>query len=187
MGKPSQPKGRRTSTGSREIEVKVTRDKHGRRQVRDAATGRYAAIKRDARRQADLVDRVDKRLKWGSQTNGWWFIPPQAGGKYNWVRRENHPTVIRGFHYKPNSWGPVTGPQNPGLLDERGRPVAPHGTPMSGVVPMDVRMAAQTFGRSMDPSTRAEKFVSRQRAALDYGGPTGRSKVREVGKKKKAR
>jgi hypothetical protein len=131
-----------------------------------------------------MVDRVDKRLKWGSQTNGWWFIPPQAGGRYNWVRQESRPTVIRGFHYKPGDSFPVTGPQNRGLLDDRGHPVAPSGTTMSSAVPKDVWMAAHMFGRAMDPSTQAERFSSRLQAALDYGGPTGRSKVRNVKKKK---
>jgi hypothetical protein len=161
------PRGRRTLGGRREIEVKVTRDRRGRTQVRDAANGQYTKLMRTARRESEKVDRVDKRLKFGAQTNGWWFIPPGAGGTHNWVRQGKEPTTIRGYHYKPGQSFPVTGPNHPGPLDEHGRPYAPYGVPLSSAVPADVWAASSMFSRSFDPSTFRERIGGRLRRLQD--------------------
>lgn len=175
MASSKPPKGRRTSTGAREVHVTVTRDRHGRRQVRDTVSGRYASVAKEGRRQAELVDRVDQRLRFGRQTDGWWFIPPRAGGTHNWVPQQKRPTIIRGYLYRPGSPWPRSTDQNPGPLDRKGRPEIPAGTVLTSAVPRDVWLAGTMFNRSTEPSTKHETFKARRTRATE--GYTDRYRV----------
>ncbi len=161
-------RGHRTRTGSREIEVKVTRDRRGRIQYRNPNDGKYTEIGRENARQKYMTDRVDKRLRWGSQADGWWYIPEQEGGKYHWVRQQDKPTVINGWLYKPGAWWPYTTKQRPGLVDEHGHAYAPPGAPAGSAVPWDVNAAAGIMPRSVDPSTRSERLFDRVRRAFGF-------------------
>lgn len=106
-----------------------------------------------SRSESEKLDRRDKRLRFGEQTNGWWFIPPRnqdrygvvrGGGPYNWVPAERQPTVIRGYHYKPGQWMPIVPPRRE-WSDPQQFAGIPGQTPWGEHVPEDVREAAHTF------------------------------------------
>lgn len=136
---------------------KRVRDANGR--DHDAKTGQYvsqskslwdqprgqriARLQKTAQRESEMVDRVDTRLRFGTATNGWWFIPPRGGGKHNWVRQKDEWTKIRGYWYKPGTWTPVVPPRSEWA--SRHEYPAPSGTPMTSVIPDDVWEAAGMF------------------------------------------
>jgi hypothetical protein len=100
-----------------------------------------------------------------------WFVPPDAGGSRWWVPQQKQPTVIGGYLFRPGSPIPRSTTDRPGLLDERGRPYAPPGTPMSSAVPGPVYAAShfqkESYAKARSDARRRDAALTR---ALRPGG-----------------
>lgn len=192
---------RRADTPAR-VRTRHTRDQIELEVWRDAHTGRFASapagqrkaaeLLRTARRLAGLEDRVDKRLRWGEQTTGWWYMV--KGPRY-WIRQESKPGWHHGYYYKPGIWTPVVPPRSAWESRDSYYGI-PGETPMSGPVPRDVWLAAHMHpedraGKRMgeDSSVRRERFGTRV-GRSGYGGrgedakDSKRFKGRTIKKKK---
>jgi len=122
------------------VEVQVWRDRDGR--IRKAPAGLRALVELRtwARRAVNMEDRTGPPLRYGSAgVAGWWYM---VKGPKRWIRREHRPGWHHGYYYSPRWWMPVVPPR-----DSWEGPHSYHGipgqTPLSHVVPDQVRAAAQ--------------------------------------------
>jgi len=86
-----------------------------------------------ARKRAGAGFRTDKRLRFGAQTDGWWYM---VRGPVYWRRAGTAPETIDGYLYKPGRWMPFV---------NVGSARSPVWAPASSVVPADVRRAAGDY------------------------------------------
>jgi hypothetical protein len=135
-------------------------------------SGLFEQVRATARRLMDFEDRRGPRLRWGQKgTAGWWYIP--KGGATYWVRQGKHPAMIRGHYYVPGHWYPIVPPKEHWPSRNAFNGIAGH-TPMTSVVPDDVRTAAQAdlYERQPgEPSARSEVYRSRRERAIGFAEP----------------
>lgn len=188
MGKHSGPFRTRQRAGQVEIEVWRTPD--GRYGQAPRGQRREAELRAEARRQRDLNDRTGKRLRWGGETDGWWYMV--KGPRY-WIRQGTKPAFHYGYYYVPGQTWPVVPPK-----DTWERWNSYHGIPgrsvLARTVPADIWEAAHMqpedrVGRRPrgDTTPLREKFLralNRAGVGPDVRNPSKRVKTRKVTKKK---
>jgi hypothetical protein len=165
-----------------EIDHDVLRGPQG--EVLSAPRGQLQVVqlKATARRLAGMEDRVDERLRWGEQTKGHWYMV--KGSRY-WVKQDSKPGWHNGFYYKPGQTWPVVPPSDTWESRDSYHGI-PGQTPMSSVVPDDVRTAAQMYKEDRtgkrdvrhgaDRTAKSEAFERRKSRA---GHGTGSDGVRQ--------
>jgi hypothetical protein len=152
---------------SQETELDVRRTRKGISSTPKAQRELQAMLRAD-QHQRNMNDRVGKRLRWGRETDGWWYL---VKGSRWWMRQEDKPGWHNGFYYIPGRWYPVVPPREfwGSRTSYNGQPGR---TGMTSVVPDDILKAAYTTPRdlvgkrdSSDPSIKTEQFRrTRERA-----------------------
>jgi hypothetical protein len=171
-------------------EGEVDRDpKTGAPRTRAHVVSKIEKIKREARRQEDLNDRIGPRLRWGWKgTEGWWFLPK---GRHYWIKRQDKPGWHQGYYFHPKHWAPVVPPRaewNNPESKMRHEFHGPAGTPGAAdeLIPWDVKDAAGIMVGLRyhdDESAREEQYNSRTRRK-DYETVRGRAKTTVVKKRR---
>lgn len=179
---------KRTSHRQHGREIEVWRDSGGQFRSAPRGTRALAELKATARRLVSMEDRIGKRLRFGTETNGWWYM---IKGPRRWIRREANPGWHHGYYYSPRHWTPVVPPR--AAWESRDSYVSPPGTPMSSMVPKDVWDAAHTFDRPgrvdslEDPPARVQAYMDR-RTRLGLGDeerrPSKRIRIRTIRRKR---
>jgi hypothetical protein len=138
---------------------------------------KVAELKATARHKATMEDRAGQRLRWGEQIKGHWYM---VKGSQYWVKQDSKPGWHNGYYYMPGKWHPVVPPRAD--WSTRTSYAGPPGTPLTSVVPDDVRLATSMYkeertgrrmiGRGGDRTARGTQFEKRK-ARAGLGGSAG--------------